>query len=437
MGILDQHFNFLRQGLRRALGAAPDRGSPARRQVSSEDVAPYSNDDVPLPLESVRQSQDREITFLKAPGWGDVLSLNVTSKQLWDLCDGFRPVEEILALYQFRHEIPAQRIKGDLLSALQQFEALGLIEKAPKNTTGSLNSRDAGPSEARPSVYGIGWPFQACWSSNSTRKPRQFDWTHDRGAATVPITVCIDQGIREGLALPGRKIAWLLESPPISQMQRLYDFIESHLDQVLAAYDVILSCDRAFCELADKIQYHPAGSNLPWIPEQQYRIYPKTKLCSMFASAKQMVEGHRIRHDYARKFKDHLDLFGGACGSPKIGGDAVHPDKSRGLIPYMFSITMENCRTAFYYSEKITDCFVTGTVPVYWGSDDIFEIFDRRGVLILDDDFDIGTLSVDLYYDMMPHIETNFAIATSLEGADDLLFDRYIRDKASYSSGGY
>ena len=243
----------------------------------------------------------------------------------------------------------------------------------------------------------------------------------------MPLTVCIGHGVPKGLEVPGKKIAWLLESPAISQMQGLYDLVRQNLDQVLDAYELVLSPDREFCKLDPKIRYHQAGSNLPWMTEDKYRIYPKTKLCSMIASAKQMVEGHRIRLEYAEKLKDRLDLYGGAWGSPKVTSEEYILDKSDGLAPYMFSVTMENCRVSLYYTEKITDCFVTGTVPIYWGSDDVGEIFDEKGIIRLDDDFDVATLSPDLYAGMMPHIRNNFEIASSLEGSDDLLFDKYIR----------
>ena len=55
----------------------------------------------------------------------------------------------------------------------------------------------------RECVFGVGWPFSPGLSSNSTRRPRQFDWTSDRADATVPITVCMDRGIAEGIDLPG------------------------------------------------------------------------------------------------------------------------------------------------------------------------------------------------------------------------------------------
>jgi len=279
----------------------------------------------------------------------------------------------------------------------------------------------------RDKVLGYGWPFRPCWSSNSTRKPRLFDWTDDPKQATVDVAVYIGGAIEDGVAVRGRKIAWVLESPEIARWQQTVPFIERHLAKVVSSYEMVLTSDRELCKLHPKIVYHPAGSNLPWIPEGQYAIYRKTKLCSMFASGKKLVPAHLYRQRVAERLKDKLDLFGGACGSPRLGGRAVHPDKSEGMIPYMFQVVMENAKTDFYYTEKITDCFATGTVPIYWGSECIGELFDTDGIIFFDDEFDVGSLSEDLYYEMMPAIRNNFRRVRTLEGSDDLLYRRYIR----------
>ncbi len=279
----------------------------------------------------------------------------------------------------------------------------------------------------RDKVLGYGWPFSPRESSNSTRRPRLFDWTDDPARATVDVSVHMSHAIRKGVGKPGRKLAWLHESPQIARWQRTTPFIEENLDAVMASYEAVLTPDRELCKLHPRIVYHPGAANLPWIRETQYAIYRKTKLCSMFASMKEMVAAHFYRREVASRLQDKLDLFGGACGSPRIGGDATHPDKSEGMVPYMFQVVMENAQADFYYTEKITDCFATGTVPIYWGSDCIGELFDTDGIIRFDDDFDIDSLNDELYYSMMPAIRHNFRLVQELEGTDDLLYRRFIK----------
>ena len=58
--------------------------------------------------------------------------------------------------------------------------------------------------------------------------------------------------------------------------------------------------------------------------------------------------------------------------------------KQEALEPYCFSIAMENTQQDYYYTEKLIDCFLTQTIPVYWGCPSIGELFDVRGMIRFD-----------------------------------------------------
>ena len=49
----------------------------------------------------------------------------------------------------------------------------------------------------------------------------------------------------------------------------------------------------------------------------------------------------------------------------------------------------------FYFTEKLLDCFATGTIPVYLGAPDIGKVFNIDGIITLSDEFDI---SDEVYY---------------------------------------
>ena len=145
----------------------------------------------------------------------------------------------------------------------------------------------------------------------------------------------------------------------------------------------------------------------------------------MFASRKRYTSGHIKREDVAKKYQHKIDLFGGTLNSARLG-DGIHPDKSEGVCPYMFSIVIENCKHDKYYTEKITDCFATGTIPIYWGTDKIVEDFNSDGIIKLTDDFDINTLSIELYNSKKHAIEDNFKRVCDMKMADDYLFEKII-----------
>ena len=59
-------------------------------------------------------------------------------------------------------------------------------------------------------------------------------------------------------------------------------------------------------------------------------------------------------------------------------------DKSIALNDYMFSIVVENDIYDTYFTEKITDCFATGTVPLYYGPKSISDYFNTEGIIFLE-----------------------------------------------------
>ena len=129
----------------------------------------------------------------------------------------------------------------------------------------------------------------------------------------------------------------------------------------------------------------------------------KTGLVSLISSAKRDLAGHRLRLRVAARHRDGLALYGRAFRPVQ--------SKNEALDPYRFSIAVENSRSVGYFTEKILDCFLTRTVPVYWGDPAIGEVFDPAGILQCtteaEIDKTIGALSPDLYTDLAAAIEEN------------------------------
>jgi hypothetical protein len=59
-------------------------------------------------------------------------------------------------------------------------------------------------------------------------------------------------------------------------------------------------------------------------------------------------------------------------------------DKWDGIAPYRYSIAFENARTANYFSEKLMDCFVCLTLPLYYGSPEIQKYFPARSFVTIE-----------------------------------------------------
>jgi hypothetical protein len=271
-------------------------------------------------------------------------------------------------------------------------------------------------------LQAIGAPFPIEYSSNSNIVPKRFSWTSE----DFPVKVFIDGGISTGMMYqkkPGeRKIAWVCESRAIFHMMNFpRDIWEENFNRICDSYDLLFTSEKEWVGKHPNVRYCPAGSNLPWIKNQD--IFSKTKIASMIASPKKFAFGHAIRHQLAEQHKDIFDLYGGILESRRLSPGIPWGDKSEGLNDYMFSITVENDKYTTYYTEKLTDCFATGTIPIYWGTPDIGDIFNKDGIIELTPDFDPKILTKELYYSKLEAVKDNFNRVKELVSADDKLYE--------------
>jgi hypothetical protein len=134
----------------------------------------------------------------------------------------------------------------------------------------------------------------------------------------------------------------------------------------------------------------------------------KTDHMSLISSEKRDLEGHRLRLRVAERHRDRLALYGRAF-RPVVS-------KNEALDRYRFSVAIENSRSPGYFTEKILDCFLTRTVPIYWGDPTIGEAFDARGIVWCRTEGEIDAavrgLSPEDYDAFAEAIEENFRRAS-------------------------
>lgn len=278
-------------------------------------------------------------------------------------------------------------------------------------------------------VQAIGAPFNITGplggSSCSDLKPKTFEWTKEDS----DIKVFIDGSILPGLEYQKKdgetKVAWVCESRAIFHpMSVPRDTWVNNLEKICEQYDAVFISEKELLSAHPKLQFAFAGSNLPWIkPQTQDMAIDKTKFCSIIASKKNYTYGHKIRHAIATTFKDHIDVYGGVNESPQISGIDKW-DKTTGLKDYMFSFVVENDKYPTYYTEKLTDCLMMGTIPVYWGAPDIGDIFDINGFVNLTDNFDLRSLTQELFESKIDAALKNYQTCIDLQMADDYLYDK-------------
>ena len=196
---------------------------------------------------------------------------------------------------------------------------------------------------------------------------------------------------------------------------KLYLIMQRHCWSTIQG---IFTCDSQLAEQHDRIHLISSGSNLPWTKD--FQIYEKTKNVSLVASHKNYTEGHKLRHSLAKEHSDKLDIVGSINGERV--GDSLF-DKMDGYRDYRFTVVIENCNHDTYYTEKLTDAFATGTIPVYWGTHNVCDIFNPDGIIMLTDDFDFSQLTEELYQEKLDAVKDNFERVKNLKMADDELYE--------------
>jgi hypothetical protein len=114
----------------------------------------------------------------------------------------------------------------------------------------------------------------------------------------------------------------------------------------------------------------------------------KTRLISVMVSNRNDAVGHKYRHKLVQAILRTglpVDIYGRGCQFYDRTNDSRIKGEFTELEPYesyAFHICIENFQTNHYFSEKITNALLCGTVPVYLGCRSIEEYFNNSVVLM-------------------------------------------------------
>jgi len=266
-------------------------------------------------------------------------------------------------------------------------------------------------------IGSIGSPFSHDTSSCHGHKTKNFTWAHNRNC---PIQVYFEPSynIKDIEKVHAKKFLWLCESKEI--YSPIYNDILNNLESYKSKYIKIFTHDKSILAIDPVFQYCPPASNKSWINLK--KINHKTKLSSMLCSGKNITSGHKFRNNllaFFRSKKLPVDLYGRDVNYVK--------NKETALADYCFSFVVENGKYSNYYTEKIMDCFATGTIPIYHGSPEIFDLFNKDGIILLEDKIDFSILTEEYYYSKINAIVDNFVREQDHQIADDYLYDQLIK----------
>jgi len=111
----------------------------------------------------------------------------------------------------------------------------------------------------------------------------------------------------------------------------------------------------------------------------------KSKPLSCILSGKRITRGQKLRVRFAnllaKRMGSSLDVFGrdlaGKIPSKSFRGSlpSKPQDKTLGLRDYSYSFAAENSRQKNYFSEKLSDCLLMWSMPIYWGCPNLKRFF--------------------------------------------------------------
>ena len=215
------------------------------------------------------------------------------------------------------------------------------------------------------------------------------------------------------------KIGWFMEPRMLHGtggcMDVRYKIAEDNMDKV----DYFFTYDHILLEkFPDKAIY--VVDNAIYLPLDKIKLYDKTKLMSMIYSWKSWTPGHMLRHQLAESIEG-LELFGTGANKPL-------KSKDEGLADFQFSIVIENTRNPMYFTEKILDCFATGTIPIYWGCPNIGDFFNKKGILSFEKIEDLQELFAKLhdpeYYNkLLPYVKENYENVQQYRVYEDWMYN--------------
>jgi hypothetical protein len=272
--------------------------------------------------------------------------------------------------------------------------------------------------------------FTTAFNDHSCLKypPKNFKWVFNSYPSDNSPVIYFDDAIFRHMTdkYTGPKYGWLGESSEI--ISSLIMGVTSNKDVLKLRYKNIFTNDRRIIKIdPDFFLYNPPASNMPWIDKPN--VYEKTKLCSYITSFKQYTSGHIKRMELFEKFKNDSRFAEHIYGRQY----KFIPDKLDGLKDYMFSVVIENSTYPKYYTEKITDCFATGTIPIYYGDKSIGEDFNLNGIIFLDELESFDHLTPELYNYMLPLVEDNYKRVLSLKTADDFIYESVMNDQIKHT----
>lgn len=238
--------------------------------------------------------------------------------------------------------------------------------------------------------------------------------------------------MKQTMGNPIRKYGILSE--PRSIEPESYKLLENN-KEFCKEFDAIFTHDDKLLENIPNAKFVPFcaepwyGRNVEKLEEANTNYQRKLYNISIISSDKEKCEMHRLRKNCAIKCKEKglADTYGTFDG----GNYVLNIEDV--LSDYRYSIVIENDISKYYFTEKLTSCFVAQTVPIYCGAEDIGKFFNINGIIFVIKD-DLNNIEKILkqcnerdYLERVPAILDNYERVKQYKNCWDYMYINYLK----------
>jgi hypothetical protein len=180
-------------------------------------------------------------------------------------------------------------------------------------------------------------------------------------------------------------------------------------------FDIILTQNDKVLNNCDNAIFQPFGHT--WLkPDQYEKEHDKEFKLAHLQGKLLKTYGHSLRHEVTARrnefsipikfyetYGDRNNIEDARLGKEFIFGDS------------QFGVVIENTSYRGYFTEKILDCFLLKTIPIYWGCSNIGDYFDIDGIIMVNNIDDLiyktNQLTKNYYKSKKEIIEKNWRLA--------------------------
>jgi len=197
-------------------------------------------------------------------------------------------------------------------------------------------------------------------------------------------------------------------------------------------FDLILTHNDFLINRLPNVSLMPFGATW-FLPEHYATRYRKEFKVAHLCGKLLLTYGHSIRHEILNRQEEILDkiprkfynVFGDRYDIPnaRLGKLEVFGD-------CQYGICIENSSSNGYFTEKILDCFLLRTVPIYWGCSNIEKFFNPDGIISISNADEairkINLLNENYYATLVEDgiIEENYQLALKYVSYENNICDK-------------